>query len=57
MMEDHLPKMAMMASASPSGSSGTDDSRGKKPDREERQVMEPPRLSAPHFKARTSHSL
>lgn len=55
MMEDHLPKIAMMASASPSGSSGTDDSRGKK--LEERQVIEPPRLSAPHFKARISHSL
>lgn len=32
MMEDHLPKIQMMASASPtesSGSVGTDDSRGE----------------------------
>lgn len=40
MMEDHLPKIPMMASASPtesSGSSGTDDSRGGKKLHQEQQ--------------------
>lgn len=47
MMEDHLPKIPMMASTSPtesSGSAGTDDSRGKF-DREEQRVVARPFLS------------
>lgn len=49
MMEDHLPKIPMMASASPTESSvsgGTDDSRGKKFDPEEQQVIVAPFLFA-----------
>lgn len=48
-MEDHLPKIPMMASASPTESSvsgGTDDSRGKKFDPEEQQVIVAPFLFA-----------
>lgn len=38
-MEDHLPKIPMMASASPTESSGsTDDSRGGKEPHQEQQV-------------------
>lgn len=47
MMEDHLAKIPMMASTSPTesfGSAGTDDSRGKF-DREERQVVARPFVS------------
>lgn len=55
MMEDHLPKIPLMASASPtesSGSGGTDDSRGRTWERQERQVVVAPLLFTHRFQIR-----